>query len=139
MRCEAHPSEDAVGTCKSCGRGVCVVCKVVYDGIIHCKLCVEAGRIHPSKEPPVVFPAPPPIWIPPRLPPPWYTKGGARIALFAVSLLPAVGIVIGLVLISTRRRQAVLMGRRCLGLGVLGAALACPLAALGFYLISVLR
>ncbi|HLF07279.1 MAG TPA: hypothetical protein VI893_08930 [Thermoplasmata archaeon] len=45
MRCEAHPEEEAVGTCKSCGRGVCTVCKVVFNGIIHCKACVEAGRI----------------------------------------------------------------------------------------------
>lgn len=137
MKCEAHPSEDAVGICKSCGRGACAVCTVVFDGFIHCKACVEAGRTHASKTPPVVFLAPPP-WVRPRYPPPWYTKGGTRVALYAVSLLPAVGIVIGLVLIANRRRPAVLMGRRCLALGVLGAVLSCPIAAIGFYFLSVL-
>ena len=45
MKCEVHPDQDALGTCVSCGRGVCAICKVNYQGTMHCKQCVEAGRI----------------------------------------------------------------------------------------------
>jgi len=45
MKCEMHPDQDALGTCVSCGRGVCAICKVNYQGLMHCKQCLEAGRI----------------------------------------------------------------------------------------------
>jgi len=45
MKCEMHPEQDALGTCVSCGRGVCAICKVNYQGLMHCKQCLEAGRL----------------------------------------------------------------------------------------------
>jgi hypothetical protein len=51
MKCEVHPDQDALGTCVSCGRGVCAICKVNYQGTIHCKQCVEAGRIGGMRQP----------------------------------------------------------------------------------------
>lgn len=45
MKCEKHPDTDAVGACVSCGRGVCPICKISYNNMIHCKECIEAGRV----------------------------------------------------------------------------------------------
>ena len=45
MKCEKHPETDAVGACVSCGRGVCPICKISYNNMIHCKECIEAGRV----------------------------------------------------------------------------------------------
>ena len=45
MRCELHPAIDAVGNCVYCGRGVCEDCKVRINNLIHCRECVEAGRV----------------------------------------------------------------------------------------------
>jgi hypothetical protein len=50
MRCDVHPSSDAVGTCVYCGRGVCDQCKVRLYDKVHCKECVEAGRIKGAPE-----------------------------------------------------------------------------------------
>jgi len=74
MKCDKHPDMDAVGTCVYCGRGVCDDCKVrVYDKI-HCKECVEAGRVRGNQPPPQVyqpvpvyyFAGPPMILLPPH-------------------------------------------------------------------------
>jgi hypothetical protein len=44
---------------------VCTVCKVVFNGIIHCKACVEAGRISgASTGAPSPAPAAPPATVP---------------------------------------------------------------------------
>jgi len=45
MRCEKHPDSDAVGTCVSCGRGICPICKISYNNMLHCKECIESARI----------------------------------------------------------------------------------------------
>ena len=45
MKCEKHPETDAVGACVSCGRGVCPICKLSYNNMLHCKECIEAGRV----------------------------------------------------------------------------------------------
>jgi len=45
MKCEKHPETDAVGACVSCGRGVCPICKISYNNMMHCKECIEAGRV----------------------------------------------------------------------------------------------
>jgi hypothetical protein len=50
MRCDVHPGSDAVGTCVYCGRGVCDQCKVRLYDKVHCKECVEAGRIRGAPE-----------------------------------------------------------------------------------------
>lgn len=53
MKCEKHPESDAVGLCVACGRGVCPICKLLYSNLVHCKDCVESGRIGPQyKAPP---------------------------------------------------------------------------------------
>ena len=51
MRCDIHPDHDAVGTCVYCGRGICDQCKVRLYDKVHCKECVEAGRIVGAPEP----------------------------------------------------------------------------------------
>jgi len=52
---------DAVGTCVYCGRGVCDDCKVrIYDKI-HCRECVEAGRVRGNEPPPQAYQ---PIMVP---------------------------------------------------------------------------
>jgi len=45
MQCDNHPDKDAIGACVSCGKGVCSLCKISFDGLIHCRQCVEAGRV----------------------------------------------------------------------------------------------
>jgi len=70
VKCDKHPEMDAVGTCVYCGRGVCDDCKVRMYDKIHCKECVEAGRIR-GNEPLQTIPVfinmgPPPIRIPPN-------------------------------------------------------------------------
>ena len=45
MKCDKHPDTEAVGTCKSCGRGICQDCKVSMNNVLHCKACVESGNI----------------------------------------------------------------------------------------------
>lgn len=41
MKCFNHHNIDAVGTCVSCGRGVCVECKTMLGGRIYCKPCAD--------------------------------------------------------------------------------------------------
>jgi|GEM_PF-1700990 len=60
MRCDIHPDQNAVGTCVYCGRGVCDQCKVRLYDKIHCKECVEAGRIRGAPEPQAAPPQGPP-------------------------------------------------------------------------------
>jgi hypothetical protein len=45
MKCEVHPDNEVVGSCVSCGRGVCDECKETHDGLLHCRLCIKKGRI----------------------------------------------------------------------------------------------
>jgi hypothetical protein len=45
MKCSKHDDIDAVGTCMSCGRGVCAICRIYYKAKIYCKECIEAGMI----------------------------------------------------------------------------------------------
>jgi len=45
VKCYVHLSEDAVGICKVCGRGVCQKCAVIVAETVHCKTCAETGRI----------------------------------------------------------------------------------------------
>jgi hypothetical protein len=46
---------DAVGTCVYCGRGVCDDCKVRMFDKIHCRECVEAGRVRGNEPPPQMY------------------------------------------------------------------------------------
>jgi MFS family permease len=61
MRCDVHPDSDAVGTCAYCGRGVCDQCKVRVNEKVHCKVCVEAGRIRGAPVQQTPPPTGPPI------------------------------------------------------------------------------
>jgi len=45
MKCDKHPDRDAIGTCVSCGRGICQDCKVSLNNMFHCKACVESGNV----------------------------------------------------------------------------------------------
>ena len=89
MRCELHPNTDAVGNCVYCGRGVCEECKVRINNLVHCKECVEAGRVkggQPAPKPQATayqaqlpfFPPPMRFQIRPRGPSkPYYFKTAA--------------------------------------------------------------
>ncbi len=46
MKCYYHPDHEAIGICISCGKPVCVECKVVLREKIYCNPCVEelSGR-----------------------------------------------------------------------------------------------
>lgn len=48
MKCYAHPKEDAVAVCKSCGKGICGICAVELGGVAYCKTCVESGAVNRS-------------------------------------------------------------------------------------------
>jgi hypothetical protein len=68
MNCNIHPNMDAVGNCVSCGRGVCEECKVRINNLVHCRECVEAGRVKGAQAqpgPPPMYAAPPPFMPPP--------------------------------------------------------------------------
>lgn len=69
MKCEKHPEMDAIGNCVYCGRGVCELCKVRVNDLVHCKECARAGRVkgdhkkdvQPQPAPPIAF-----VQIPPQ-------------------------------------------------------------------------
>jgi len=42
--CFDHPSKRAVAACHQCGRFVCQLCSVEFDGQVWCPSCVAAGR-----------------------------------------------------------------------------------------------
>ncbi|MGD2177434.1 MAG: hypothetical protein PVG71_06375 [Anaerolineae bacterium] len=44
MECYIHPDADAVGTCTSCGRGICSECAVEVQGKLKCRECLAAGK-----------------------------------------------------------------------------------------------
>jgi hypothetical protein len=42
--CFDHPSKRAVAACHQCGRFVCLLCSVEFDGQVWCPSCVAAGK-----------------------------------------------------------------------------------------------
>lgn len=44
MKCYVHPDVDPVGTCTSCGRGICSECAVEVQGKLVCRECLAAGK-----------------------------------------------------------------------------------------------
>jgi hypothetical protein len=42
--CFDHPSKRAVAACHLCGRFVCALCSVEFDGQVWCPTCVAAGK-----------------------------------------------------------------------------------------------
>ena len=42
MRCFNHPTHDAAGVCRNCGRGLCFDCIAISDGAVACKGQCEA-------------------------------------------------------------------------------------------------
>jgi hypothetical protein len=44
--CFDHPSKKAVAACHRCGRFVCALCSVEFDGQVWCPTCVAAGKGH---------------------------------------------------------------------------------------------
>jgi hypothetical protein len=49
MKCKVHPEEHSVGYCAACGRQVCQACRVSFEGMPHCKSCIEAGNYFPKR------------------------------------------------------------------------------------------
>jgi len=45
MKCHIHPETEATGVCVACGNAVCAECGVPVQGILHCRTCIEMGRI----------------------------------------------------------------------------------------------
>ena len=44
MRCFYHEDREAIGTCKSCGRGLCGGCTVEVPKGLECRGCYESSR-----------------------------------------------------------------------------------------------
>jgi len=42
MKCAYHPEIDAVTTCVSCGKDVCILCKTLVGEQIYCQPCADA-------------------------------------------------------------------------------------------------
>lgn len=54
LNCYYHVDREAVGTCVSCGRPICLECKVVLQDRFHCNTCANrmyAGTIVAAREP----------------------------------------------------------------------------------------
>jgi len=49
MKCYVHPEVDPVGTCTSCGRGICGECAVEVQGKLVCRDCLAAGKVATRK------------------------------------------------------------------------------------------
>lgn len=49
--CGVHPDLESAGVCVTCGRGVCLDCRVIYQGRVRCKGCLEAGLAAPVPAP----------------------------------------------------------------------------------------
>jgi len=45
MKCEKHPAVETDVVCMSCGRALCGICRINFQGRPHCKRCIEIGRI----------------------------------------------------------------------------------------------
>ena len=45
MNCYIHPDREVVGMCVSCGKPICVECKVILkDNKIYCNQCIIEGK-----------------------------------------------------------------------------------------------
>jgi len=83
MNCTVHPDKNSVGNCISCGRPVCEECKVRIKNLVHCRECVEAGRVKGGQSP-----AQAPQLGPPMAPPPVAPMGGLMNRFFFVEPQP---------------------------------------------------
>jgi len=59
MNCEEHPDQEAFATCATCGRPICEICKISFQGMPHCKRCIESGRVMGGPPGPIPLVAPP--------------------------------------------------------------------------------
>jgi len=87
MKCWVHPEEDAVAFCKTCGKGVCQDCLVVFGGDNYCKTCIESGRVVavvPSPEPTVAESVPVPKARPSRA---FFVVGGVGCVVIAIAAI----------------------------------------------------
>lgn len=48
MQCYIHDEREAVGTCVSCGKGICEECRVEINGKNYCKGCTAEQVAQPS-------------------------------------------------------------------------------------------
>ena len=48
MKCFVHPSDEAVGTCVRCGKGVCKLCAIVARDQLLCHACAEMMLVNQS-------------------------------------------------------------------------------------------
>ena len=44
MNCDYHPDREVVGMCVSCGKPICVECKVILKDKIYCNQCIDTGK-----------------------------------------------------------------------------------------------
>jgi len=45
MNCYYHPDRDVVGMCVSCGKPICLECKVVFKDKLYCNPCIADGKL----------------------------------------------------------------------------------------------
>ena len=43
MNCYVHPKNEAVGNCTNCGKSICEVCQVEFQGRLVCRNCLALG------------------------------------------------------------------------------------------------
>ena len=60
MKCVYHPDKDAVGSCGTCGAGVCDACKVMLAGKLYCQACADLAFAEQQAAKTTPRPTPPP-------------------------------------------------------------------------------
>jgi hypothetical protein len=97
----------------------------MYDGIVHCRACVGSGKI--VRPPSVAGPTAPPTFVyapplPPRGP---HITSGTRVLLYLLSVIPILGIIIGLIYAAAADRESRNVGGNCLVIGIVTTVVGC--------------
>jgi hypothetical protein len=64
MNCQNHPEANATAFCRTCGKGLCDICRGDAYGTVYCQEHMPA----PAYAQPAAPPPPPPYWPPPGAP-----------------------------------------------------------------------
>src|SRR5215469_16669861 len=49
--CFDHPGKKAVASCQQCGRFVCQLCSVDFNGVVRCPSCMAGGPVTKAADP----------------------------------------------------------------------------------------
>ncbi len=99
MKCVYHPDRDAVGSCVSCGAGVCDTCKVMLAGKLYCQACADMAfaEQQAAKSTPRSTPTPGPSLVQPSLLPRVQAPGAVTALVLAIIgfIIWPIGIICG--------------------------------------------